>query len=66
MHAGYAPRWLLGPDPCQHGRMDVLETVGRVLLVLTGLAMAVVLTTAWCLFVFMLTGRLPWMVRKYF
>lgn len=45
---------------------DFAVPVGGLLLQLVGLLLAMALVTAWCLFVFTLTGRLPWMVRKYF
>jgi hypothetical protein len=31
-----------------------------------GMAIVSAVMLAWCLLVFLLTGRLPWMVRKYF
>lgn len=31
-----------------------------------GLTMCGLALTTWCLLVLLLTGRLPWMVRKYF
>lgn len=31
-----------------------------------GALLAMTLVMAWCLLVFVLTGRLPWFVRKYF
>ncbi len=66
MHTCCALRVAGVAEPCQHDGMDILESLGRFSLFLFGVAVAVALTTAWCLFVFLLTGRLPWMVRKYF
>lgn len=36
------------------------------LLQVTWVALGMALVMAWCLFVFVLTGRFPWFVRKYF
>lgn len=46
--------------------VDFVEPAGGLLLQLFGAVLAVALVTSWCLFVLLLTGRLPWFVRKYF
>ena len=40
--------------------------VGKALASMAGMVMFAVMVTAWCLFVLVLTGRLPWFARKYF
>lgn len=45
--------------------MEIFESVGRFSLFLIGGMVVAVSTTLWCLFVFLLTGRFSWMVRKY-
>ena len=46
--------------------MNLESIVVEVALKSVGLVLFIVVGTAWCLLVFLLTGRLPWMVRKYF
>lgn len=43
-----------------------LEWTGRVVFCVAGMVVVSVAMMAWCLLVFLMTGRLPWMVRKYF
>lgn len=52
---------------CQGSLMEsIVEWTARILLWAVGMAVASALMLAWCMLVFLLTGRLPWMVRKYF
>lgn len=44
----------------------VLEVVFAALLKSLGVCLALVFLAAWCVIVFLLTGRFPWLVRKYF
>lgn len=45
---------------------STLEWTARIMLCAAGMAVLSCLMLMWCLLVFLLTGRLPWMVRKYF
>lgn len=43
----------------------IIDWTARIILLAAGAVVMLALTLAWCLLVFLLTGRLPWMVRKY-
>lgn len=74
MHKARAGRLVACGDADDDGRMeaikgcvaDVAVPVGGLVLQLAGALLAAALVTAWCLLVLVLTGRLPWFVRKYF
>lgn len=52
---------------CQRSIMEaIVEWTARIVICAVGMAVVGALMLAWCLIVFLLSGRLPWMVRKYF
>lgn len=56
-----------GRELCQALCMEaIVEWTARITLYVVGMTVMAAMMVLWCMFVFVLSGRLPWMVRKYF
>lgn len=67
LHTVHAQGLTARMESCQRPNMEAfVEWTARIVICAVGMAVVGALMLAWCLIVFLLSGRLPWMVRKYF